>query len=96
MREAQGWGKAKGFPSQQGDPLCGQKRDELRGWVGKLTCNTFVTASESGATLCVGSLRVHAELKAGRKKGVEGGEKKGEHRVLRGGAVIVVVGRRKR
>ena len=53
--------------------------------MGKLTCNAFVTASESGATLCAGSLRVHAELKAGRKKGVEGGEKKGEHRVLRGG-----------
>ena len=54
-----------------------------------------MTASESGATLCAGSLRVYAELKVGRKKGVEGGEKKGEHRVLRGGAVIVVVGRRK-
>ena len=44
----------------------------------------------------MGSLLVHAELKAGRKKGVEGGEKKGEHCVLRGGAVIVVVRRRKR
>ena len=67
----------------------------MGGWE-KLTCNAFVTASESGAALCVGSLQVHAELKVGRKKGVEGWEKKGEHHVLRGGAVIVVVGRRKR
>ena len=28
--EMQGWVKAKGFPSWQGDPLYGQKRDELR------------------------------------------------------------------
>ena len=30
QHEAQGWAKAEGFPSRQGDPLCGQKRDELR------------------------------------------------------------------
>ena len=60
------------------------------GRVGKFHLHHLCNCLESGGTLCMGSLQMHAELEVGRKWEQRVEKRKEEHCILRGAVIVVV------